>query len=146
MRKSLLKKNIAVIFFSGLTLLLLPRHLFPLETTPQLKSKLNLVMENIKEREKSLKTFTAKFVQSKKTCLLKEPLRSEGLIFFDYSGKILFKVTRPSPLTVLLRNDTLIIYYPDLSKTEETYLGDNILKRYFGIGQSIEGLEKQYEI
>jgi len=57
------------------------------------------------------------------------------------------KVTSPSPLIVLLKNNLLFIYYPDLSKAEERYLGnEEILKKYFGIRQSIEELQKRYSI
>ena len=47
-----------------------------------------------------------------------------------------------------MKDRFLVIYYPDLSKSEERRLGrpDRVLKKYFGIGQSIEELKKQYEI
>jgi len=146
MRKSLFKKYIVPISL-GLSLFLYHYPVFPSETDLQSESELSWVIKNIKEREKGLKTFTANFAQTKKTCLLQEPLHSEGLIYFDSAGTMLLQLTSPSPLKVLLKDNMLFIYYPDLSKAEEKYLGsDNILKKYFGIGQSIEELEKQYEI
>ncbi len=95
-----------------------------------------------------MKTFIAKFRQTKKTYLLHEPLHSEGLIYFDFSGALLMKVTSPSPFLILLKNNTLLIYYPEISKAEKRYIGNakNILKRYFGIGQPFEALKKQYKI
>jgi outer membrane lipoprotein-sorting protein len=106
------------------------------------------VIKKIKENEGGLKTFIAKFVQTKKTYLLQEPLYSDGLIYFDCTGKMLLRVINPLPSIILLKDNMMLIYYPDLSKTEERYLGgtDNILKRYFSIGQSIEELKKQYAI
>ena len=147
MRKFLIKKYIVPISLC-LSLFLYPYAVSPSETESQPETELSWVMKNIKEKEKNLKTFIAKFVQTKKTHLLKEPLYSEGLIYFDFTGKILLKVTAPSPVMVLLKDNMLFIYYPDLSKTEERYIGrtDNILKKYFGIGQSIEELRKQYAI
>jgi outer membrane lipoprotein-sorting protein len=146
MRKSLFKKYIVPISL-GLSLFLYHYPVFPSETDLQSESELSWVIKNIKEREKGLKTFTANFAQTKKTYLLQEPLHSEGLIYFDSAGTMLLQLTSPSPLKVLLKDNMLFIYYPDLSKAEEKYLGsDNILKKYFGIGQSIEELEKQYEI
>ena len=147
MRKFLIKKYIVPVSLC-LSLFLYPYILLSAETDPQSESKLSWVIKNIKERERNLKTFIAKFVQTKKTHLLKEPLYSEGLIYFDFTGKMLLKVTTPSPVIVLLKDNMLFIYYPDLSKTEERYIGrtNNILKKYFGIGQSIEELNKQYTI
>jgi len=121
---------------------------FPSETEPQPEIELSWVMKNIKEKEKSLKTFTARFVQTKKTYLLREPLHSEGIIYFDSSGKMLLKVISPSPLITLFKDSRLFIYYPDISKAEERYLGrtDTIFTKYFGMGQSFEELKKQYAI
>jgi len=121
---------------------------FPSETEPQPETELSWVMKNIKEKEKNLKTFTARFVQTKKTYLLREPLHSEGIIYFDSSGKMLLKVISPSPLITLFKDSRLFIYYPDISKAEERYLGktDTIFTKYFGMGQSFEELKKQYAI
>ncbi len=146
MKKSLFTKYIISISLC-LGLFLYPYPVFPSETDLQSESELNWVIKNIKEKEKNLKTFTAKFVQTKKTYLLKEPLHSEGMIYFDYTGKMLMKVTSPSPLIVLLKNNLLFIYHPDLSKAERRYTGnENILKKYFGIRHSIKELQKRYSI
>jgi outer membrane lipoprotein-sorting protein len=147
MRKSLFKKYIVPISL-GLSLFLYSIPAVPSEEDLQPESELSWVIENIKEKQKGLKTFTANFVQTKKTYLLQEPLHSEGVIYFDCTGRVLLKVISPSPLIVLLKDTMLLVYYPDLSKSEERYLGrtDDILKKYFGIGQSIEELKKQYEI
>jgi len=147
MKKLLIKKYIVPISLC-LILFFYPYPVSPSETEPHSETELSWVMENIKEKEKNLKTFTAKFSQTKKTSLLREPLHSEGIIYFDSSGKMLLKVISPSPLITLLKDGMLLTYYPDVSKTEERYLGrtDTILKKYFGIGQSIEELRKQYTI
>ena len=147
MKKLLIKKYIVPISLC-LILFLYPYAVSPSEKESQSETELSWVMENIKEKEKNLKTFTAKFSQTKKTSLLREPLHSEGIIYFDSSGKMLLKVISPSPLITLLKDSMLLTYYPDVSKTEERYLGrtDTILKKYFGIGQSIEELRKQYAI
>ena len=147
MRKFFIKKYIVPIYLC-LSLFLCPYAVCPSETESQSETELSWVMKNIKEKEKNLKTLTAKFSQTKKTKLLREPLHSEGIIYFDSSGKMLLKVISPSPLIILLKDSMLLTYYPDLSKTEERYLTrtDTILKKYFGIGQSIEELKKQYAI
>lgn len=147
MRKSLFRKYMVPICL-GLSLFLYPCQALVFEADLQSESELSWVMKNIKEKERGLKTFTAKFVQTKKTSLLREPLHSEGVIYFDRTGRVLLRVMSPSPLIVLLKDNMLLIYYPDLSKTEERYLGrtDDILKKYFSIGQSIEELKKQYAI
>jgi outer membrane lipoprotein-sorting protein len=143
MRNHLSHKYIVFIFL-GLCLFLYPYLVSLAQTELQLESELSWVIKNIKDKEKDLNTFAAKFSQTKKTHLLKEPLHSEGLIYYDSASRMLLQVTSPSSLKVLLEDNMLFVYYPGLSKVEEKYLGrDNILKKYFGIGQSIEELEIQ---
>jgi len=132
----------------GLYLFLCPSTVVPSETETQTKTELGWVIEKIKDKESTLKTFSAKFVQTARTCLLNEPLHSEGLVYFDSAGKMLWKVTSPSPSMVLLKNGLLLVCDPDLSKCEKKRLPktNNILRKYFGIGQSTEELKKHYEI
>ena len=136
----------AILIFVGLSLYLFTGPVFSSETDTLPTSKLDWIMTNIKEKEKNLKTFTARMIQTKKTRLLRDPLHSEGFIYFDYTGKTLLKITAPSPLIVLLKDNMLFLYYPDLSKVKETYIGNNVLRKYFGIGQSVEALRKRYVI
>lgn len=147
MKQYVLKRYVIPICLS-MILILFPCQVFPSKSDLRSESDLSWAMKRIKGRERSLRTFTARFVQLKKTCLLKEPLRSEGVIYFDRTGKMLLRIISPSPLIVLLKANTLLTFYPDLSKTEEIYLGSthDIFKEYFGIGQSIEELQRQYTI
>lgn len=143
-----LLKQYFVKLFIVLYIFLCPLQVFSFENNPKPDQELNRVIKNIKEKEKNLKTFTAKFRQTRKTHLLREPLYSEGMIYFDSSGKLLMKVTSPSPLLILFKKNTLLIYYPEISKAEKRYIGNtkNIIKKYFGIGQTGEALKKEFEI
>jgi outer membrane lipoprotein-sorting protein len=123
-------------------------YVFSSEAGHQSTTELLRVIKNIKEKEKTLKTFIATFSQIKKSQLLREPLKSDGLIYVDFSGKMLIKVIHPSLLTLLLKDNMRIIYYPDLARGEKKIFGgtDNILSKYLGIGQPIEMIQKQFEI
>jgi outer membrane lipoprotein-sorting protein len=112
------------------------------------ESELDRVIKKIKEKEASLKTFTATFRQTKTSDLLSEPLHSEGIVYFDIDGGILMKVTSPSPLILLLRENQQVIYYPDLSRVEKKSFGitDDILRQYLGIGESVNTLKTRFDI
>ena len=127
---------------------LFPLYVFSSEADHQSTSELVRVIKNIKEKEKTLKTFIATFSQIKKSQLLRETLKSEGLIYVDFSGKMLIKVIHPSLITLLLKDNMQVIYYPDLATAEKKILGrtDNILSKYLGIGQPIEMIQKQFDI
>ena len=135
-------------FFIGLGLSCCPYSAFSHEGNLQPESDLNRVIRKIKEKEKTLKTFTATFKQTKMSELLREPLRSEGLIYFDMSVGILMNVIVPSPLILLLKENRLIVYYPDLSRVEAKTFGktDDMFRQYFGIGESAKTLKTRFEI
>lgn len=108
--------------------------------------EVNHIVQHMKEREKSLNTLTATFTQVKSTHLLKEPLHSEGIIYFQAPGTMLCKVLNPIPITVLFNNRLFLMYYPDTGKSKERYMGNNILKELFGMGKPVEEFEKHYGI
>ena len=121
---------------------------FSSESNVQQESELSRVIKKIKERETTLKTFTATFKQTNTSDLLREPLHSEGIVYFDMDGRMLMKVISPSPLILLLKENRRIVYYPDIAKTEEASLGttDNILRQFLHIGESIKTLKETFEI
>ena len=142
------KYRYIMLLFVGLSLSCYPYSAFSYEANLQSESDLSRVIKKIKEKEKTLKTFTATFKQTKKSELLREPLHSEGLIYFDMSGRILMKVIVPSPLILLLKENRLILYDPDLSRAEKISFGktDDIFRQYLGIGASVKALKTKFEI
>lgn len=121
---------------------------FSHESDVRSASELDRVVQKIKEKEATLKTFTATFKQTKASDLLREPLHSEGIVYFDIDGGILMKVISPSPLTLLLKENQQMLYYPDLSRIEKKYIGKrgDVLKQYLGIGESVNTLKARFEI
>ena len=137
-----------MLLFFGLSLSCYPYSVFSYQGNLQPESDLSRIINHIKEKEKTLKTFTATFKQTKTSELLREPLHSEGLIYFDMSGGMLMKVIAPSPLVLLLKENQLILHYPDLARVERKTFGksDDMFRKYFGIGESVKTLKTKFEI
>lgn len=115
--------------------------------TTDREARLDAVLTRVKEREKTLKTVTGRFKQTRKTRLLKEPLHSEGELYFDSEGKMLLKVTAPSPFVVRFMDNFLTLYDPVRKESQERYLGPgNLFKRIFGLGATVEDLKRQFSI
>ncbi len=114
----------------------------------QPEPELARVLNNIKETEKTLRTFSASFSQVKTSHLLREALNSEGFIYFDVRGKMLIKVTHPSPLLLLFTRNAIIVQYPGSYGVESNVFGnaDNIFQDYLGLGESVEALKNKYDI
>jgi hypothetical protein len=114
----------------------------PVSSEPEVKH----ILAKIKDREKGLQTFIAKMQQTKNTRMFKEPLYSEGEIYFNHTGQLLLKIIHPSPVFILIQNDRIYTHYPDYGKTEETYIGPHVLEKYFGLGKSTDAFYDQYSI
>jgi outer membrane lipoprotein-sorting protein len=144
MKNRFIIKLVMIIVFSFMSQY--PQVVLSSGTVHQSESELKWLLGQMKEREKTLTSLAANFMQTKKTRLLREPLQSKGQIYYDSTGKMLFEVTSPSSVMILIRNGRILTYYPDLSRAEERYLGNNFIRKYFGIGMSIDELRKQYKI
>jgi outer membrane lipoprotein-sorting protein len=144
MKQRFTTKLVMIIVFSFMSQY--PQVVLSSDTDYQSESELKWLLGQMKEREKNLTSLTANFRQTKKTRLLREPLQSKGQIYYDSTGKMLFRVTSPSSVMILIRNGLILTYYPDLSRAEERYLGNNFIRKYFGIGMSVDELQKQYKI
>jgi len=106
------------------------------------------VLLHLKERQRTLATFTAGFKQIQQNTLFDQPQVSEGTLFFDHSGKLLMKMTTPEVYLVFITDQKMILGVPGSSSYRQKKLpGQNtFFKRVMGIGQSIDQLKNQYDI
>ncbi len=106
------------------------------------------ILERIRARETSLRTFSARFEQIQKSQLFEQIVRSEGIIHYDARGKLLFRVTAPAPLWIIFDCGTIMIHDPEQGRTRRRDVGSrqNLLKRYFGLGESLEELLRRFDI
>jgi len=104
------------------------------------------ILRAMKENGKNLKSFTAKFAKLKQTNMPAKLLFSEGKVCFEDSGKLLIEITGALPMKLLLSDNRLTMYYPDLHKIEKTYVGTSIIRKYFGIGEPLEKLKQKYNV
>ena len=135
-----------LLFLLSTALLLCPTLLFASGLTPLSEPEAKQILMKIKDKEKTLQTFIAGVKQIKKTQLFKEPLHSEGMIYFDKSGKLLLKMTQPSPVIIFFKDDRVYVHYPDYDKTEETYIGNHFFEKYLGLGKSVDEFYEQYSV
>ena len=135
-----------ILVFLYIALIPCPNLTASADPPPLTDSEAKQLLIKIKDKENTLQTFIAKVKQTKKTQLFKDPLHSEGMIYFDKSGKMLLKMTQPSPVIIFFKGDRLYLHYPDYGKTEETYIGNDFFKKYIGIGTSIDTFYEQYSV
>jgi outer membrane lipoprotein-sorting protein len=106
------------------------------------------IIEQIQAREASLRTFSARFEQIQKSRLFADVVHSEGIIYYDAAGKLLFQVTSPAPLSILFDGEWVVIHDPEQGRTQRRHVGSrqNLLRSYFGMGQHLADLLRRFEI
>jgi outer membrane lipoprotein-sorting protein len=109
---------------------------------------LDRILTDIEARYSSLRTFTADFKQIQQSHLFHQAQVSEGMLFFDHTGKMLMHIIQPHAFTLLIAED--MMYLGDPATSAYTKMGiparHSLLKGVLGLGQSLGVLKKQYDI
>ena len=106
------------------------------------------VLAQLQAKTKALKSLKGSFQQRKYSRLLIRPMESEGELFWQPPGRFRWQVVRPAPLTLVVREDTILLLYPDLKKAT-LYRGPSgagLLDRITGAAGDPQTLQRQYAI
>ena len=121
-------------------------------TSKQVKAGAHLtateVLDHLQAKAKTIKTLKGSFEQRKYSRLLVRPMDSEGELFWQPPGRLRWEVLRPAPLTLVVREDEILLLYPDLKKVT-LYRGPSgvgFLDRITGATDNPQAFKRQYEI
>jgi outer membrane lipoprotein-sorting protein len=106
------------------------------------------VLEQLQAKAKALKSLNGSFEQRKYSRLLVRPMESEGELFWQPPGRFRWEVVRPAPLTLVVREDKIMLLYPDLKKAT-LYRGPSgagLLDRITGAVGDPQTFQRQYAI
>ena len=106
------------------------------------------VLDQLQAKTKALKSLKGSFQQRKYSRLLIRPMESEGELFWQPPGRFRWQVVRPAPLTLVVREDKILLLYPDLKKAT-LYRGPSgagLLDRITGAAGDPQTLQRQYAI
>lgn len=106
------------------------------------------VLEQLQAKAKALKSLQGSFEQRKYSRLLVRPMESEGELFWQPPGRFRWQVVRPDPLTFVVREDKILLLYPDLKKAT-LYRGPSgagLLDRITGATGDPETFQRQYAL
>lgn len=106
------------------------------------------ILAQIKSRAETVGTFVATFRQKRLTRLLREPLLSEGLIYFEQDGNMLMQINKPSSLKLLFEGQYLtiinskqaLVYKKRLSAT------DRMMTTWIGFGLPLAAMKQQFNV
>lgn len=108
--------------------------------------ELDAILKKMSERQGSLKTLSADFVQEKSLALLAKPDVSKGHLYYEAPAKILWEYREPDQTILLIDEKNLIAYYPDLKKADKVDIADKRQRyeKYFGVGLTQDASMQEY--
>jgi len=106
------------------------------------------VLDQLQAKAKTLKSLKGSFEQRKYSRLLVRPMDSEGELFWQPPSRLRWEVVRPTPLILVVKEDKILLLYPDLKKVT-LYRGPSgvgFLDRFTGAAGDPQAFQRQYEI
>ncbi len=106
------------------------------------------VLDQLQAKAKALKSLEGSFEQRKYSRLLVRPIESAGKLFWQPPGRFRWEVVRPALLTLVVREDKILLLYPDLKKVT-LYRGPSgvgFLDRFTGATGDPQTFQSQYAI
>lgn len=82
-------------------------------------AKLDALIQRVVERQRSLHTLEAEFVQLKESALLLEAVESTGVFLFRAPDLVRWDYRRPDSMVVLFAEDTVTTYHPAQARAEK---------------------------
>jgi outer membrane lipoprotein carrier protein len=106
------------------------------------------VLDQLQTKAKTLKSLEGSFEQRKFSQLLVRPVESTGKLFWQPPGRFRWEVVQPAPITLVVKEDKILLLYPDLKKVT-LYRGPSgvaFLDRITGATGDPHTFQRQYKI
>jgi outer membrane lipoprotein carrier protein len=81
-------------------------------------AKLEALIERVVDRQRSLRTLEAEFVQVKESSLLLQAVESTGVFLFRAPDLVRWDYQKPDPMVVLFTEDVVTTYHPAQARAE----------------------------
>ncbi len=81
-------------------------------------AKLDALIQRVVERQRTLHTLEAEFVQLKESALLLEAVESTGIFLFQAPDLVRWDYRQPDSMVVLFAADTVTTYHPEQARAE----------------------------
>ena len=116
------------------------------EVTPD--QRLTALVERIRIESSQRRTMEADFVQTKESALLQETLRSSGVFSYESPDLARWEYLEPDPVSLVIRGDEMITWFPDLERAERYQIGRQSQKvlEYLGASTSIIALLEYFDV
>ena len=106
------------------------------------------VLERFSDTQRTVRTLKAAFRQVHISRLLADPLISEGEVIYAHPDKLLITINRPQPLSVLIKNDRMLVINPSAATVQQRTIprGQNPLEWMRQRERPLAALEDRFHI
>lgn len=110
--------------------------------------RLTALLDRIKEKQASLESLQADFVQTKNSVLLLEAEESRGHFLYQSPDRARWEFTSPNQTVMIIRGDEMLTWYRDLGTAERVSVGSQTAKieQYLSATNSIAKLERYFNM
>ncbi len=112
------------------------------------ESSLNRLLEEVRQRQRGLRTLVAQFVQIRTSDLLVEPERSEGRFWYSSPNQVHWEYLKPRLISLWIDGDRMITWFRDLGRAEERRIGraSSQALRYLHAPNAVAELEQYFTV
>lgn len=112
------------------------------------RERLDALFARVRAEQKSLRSLEASFTQSKKSEMLIEPEEARGSFSYLAPDRVRWEYVEPSPMTVVIDDDSMTTWYRDLKRADEIPVGrysEQALK-FMGASGTLETLLDYFRV
>jgi outer membrane lipoprotein carrier protein len=110
--------------------------------------RLEALLDRMRFEHERLATLEADFVQHKHSVMLLEPSRSSGVFSYAAPNKVRWEYLNPNPISLLITDDEMMIWYRDLQRAEKAGVGKQSQRilEYMGASASMDKLLRYFSV
>lgn len=120
----------------------------PRDTSLAPSQRLEALLERMRYEHERLDTLESDFVQLKESAMFLEPSESHGVFSYGAPDQIRWEYLEPNPMSLLITNDEMTIWYRDLDRAESASVGrqSQRILEYMGASASMDKLVQYFTV
>lgn len=110
--------------------------------------RLEQLLSHVRERQQSIETLRAAFVEHKESSLLLEPVEARGEFYFRAPDRVRWEYEAPERMILVIRDGELTSWYQDLDQARRMRIGrqSQQVLRFLGMGSSVDELLGYFDV
>jgi outer membrane lipoprotein carrier protein len=120
----------------------------PDDATLPSAQRLPVLLEHVKQGQKSLRTLEADFFQHRESTLLAAPEEAKGVFSYQAPDRVRWEYESPKAMTLVINDQVMTTWYRDLGRADRLKIGkySNEALRFLGASGSLDTLQQYFKV